>query len=268
MRVPRRLIAEFFGADAQVREFLAPENFNGALFVIDADWGGELVRFLASVSAKQDLTQQSAMSLARPERLIFHYERLMSLAFTLAGNPKSALLLGLGGGSMARYVRDTWPGCAITIVERSTEVIDLARRWFGVDEEIVKADADAFLRKTRRHWDVILVDLYDAGGVVSPPKHFWERCAARLAPDGVIAVNWAEFAGNDGGRAHGERLAALFHHRLYITPKSLKDNLIQFVSDAELPSPGEIDTALPGATRLQRPRSTLSRCLVSTTWPR
>src|SRR5690606_13128723 len=142
MRIPRRLVAEFFGEDAQVRELVAPEGFNGALFVIDAEWGGELVRFLASVSddSRQELTQQSAMSLARPSRLVFHYERLMSLAFAFAGKPRSALLLGLGGGSMARYVREAWPECELAIVERSEEVIDLARRWFGVAEEIIAED--------------------------------------------------------------------------------------------------------------------------------
>jgi spermidine synthase len=269
MRIPRRLVAEFFGEDAQMRELLAPADFNGALFVIDAEWGGELVRFLASVSAdRQELTQQSAMSLARPERLIFHYERLMSLAFVFARRPRSALLLGLGGGAMARYVRHAWPHCAITIVERSAEVIELARRWFGVDEEIVADDADTFLRHTRRHWDVILVDLYDAAGVVSPQEGFWERCVGRLAEGGIIAVNWAEFAGNDGGRAEAEKLAELLRHTLYITPSGRRDNLIQFASASPLPDPDAIDAALPGAARLQRPRSTLSRCTVATHWPR
>jgi spermidine synthase len=269
MRIPRRMIAEFFGEDAQMRELLAPAEFNGALFVIDAEWGGELVRFLASVSEEhQELTQQSAMSLARPERLIFHYERLMSLAFVLAARRRSALLLGLGGGAMARYVRHAWPQCALTIVERSAEVIDLARRWFGVDEAIIEDDADAFLRRTRQRWDVILVDLYDAAGVVSPPEGFWERCVGRLAEGGLIAVNWAEFAGNDGGRAEAEKLAALLPSTLYITPKGRRDNLIQFASESPLPAPDEVDAALPGAARLQRPRSTLSRCTIATHWPR
>jgi predicted O-methyltransferase YrrM len=269
MRIPRRLVAEFFGEDAQIRELLAPEDFNGALFVVDAEWGGELVRFLASVSAEgQELTQQSAMSLARPERLIFHSERLMSLAFVFAHRARSALLLGLGGGAMARYVRHAWPDCALTIVERSAEVIDHARRWFGVDEEIIADDADAFLRHTRRHWDVILVDLYDAAGVVSPKEGFWERCIARLAEDGIIAVNWAEFAGNDGGRAEAEKLASLLPHTLYITPSGRRDNLIQFAAASPLPDPDDVDATLPGAARLQRPRSTLSRCRIATHWPR
>jgi spermidine synthase len=269
MRVPRRLVAEFFGEDSQMREILAPDDFNGALFVVDAEWGGELVRFLASVSAeRQELTQQSAMSLARPERLVFHYERLMSLAFVLARQKRSALLLGLGGGSMARYVRHAWPRCALTVVERSAEVIDLARRWFGVEEEIVADDADAFLRRARRRWDVILVDLYDAAGVVSPADGFWERCVDRLAEDGLIAVNWAEFAGNDGGRAEAEKLARLLPSTLYITPSGRRDNLIQFAAAAPLPDPDAIDAAMPGAARLQRPRSTLSRCTVATHWPR
>jgi spermidine synthase len=269
MRIPKRLIAGFFGEDAQVRELLQPEQFNGALFVIDAEWGGELVRFLASVSeAEQELTQQSAMSLARPERLVFHYERLMSLAFVLAPRPRTALLLGVGGGAMARYLAHAWPDCALTLVERSPEVIALAERWFGVPAPIVAADADAFLAAARDRWDVILVDCYDAGGVVPPPEGFWARCAERLAPAGILAVNWAEFAGDDGGRAEAAPLAQHFAATLYVTPQGRRDNLIQFCSQAPLPEPERFDATLPGGARLQRPRSTLSRCIVSEAWPR
>ena len=265
MRVPRKLIAEYFGEDAEVRESRLPNGFHGALLVIDSETGGELVRYLASISETGHLTQQSAMSLARPERLIFHYERLMALAFVLTSRPERALLLGVGGGAMARYAAVAFPQTKLTLVERSDEVIDIAGRWFGLDGEIIRADAHAFLGRSRNTWDTILVDLYDAGGVVTPPKGFWERCAARLSGDGLIAVNWADFAGPDHGRAQAERLAALFPYALYVTPRRRGDNLVQFVSRAKLPE--NLDEALPGAAKLQRPRSTLSRCLVTTAWP-
>jgi spermidine synthase len=265
MRIPRKLIAEYFGEDAQLRETLLPNGFHGALLVIDSETGGELVRYLASLSEAGHLTQQSAMSLARPERLIFHYERLMSLAFLLTPRPERALLLGIGGGAMARYAAGAFPQTKLTLVERSDEVVEIAGRWFGLEGEVIRADAHAFLGRAEEAWDAILVDLYDAGGVVTPPKGFWERCAARLSQDGLIAVNWADFAGPDHGRAEAERLAALFPHALYVTPRRRGDNLVQFVSRAKLPD--NLDEAMPGAAKLQRPRSTLSRCLVSRTWP-
>jgi spermidine synthase len=265
MRIPRKLIAEYFGEDAQLREARLPNGFQGALLVIDSEMGGELVRYLASLSETGHLTQQSAMSLARPDRLVFHYERLMALAFVLTPRPDRALLLGLGGGAMARYAGGAFPQTRLTLVERSAEVIDIALRWFGLGGEVVRADAHAFLGRTEETWDTILVDLYDAGGVVTPPDGFWERCAARLSENGVIAVNWADFAGPDHGRAEAERLAARFPHALYVTPRRRGDNLVQFVSRAKLPD--NLDEALPGAARLQRARSTLSRCLVSTSWP-
>jgi hypothetical protein len=103
---------------------------------------------------------------------------------------------------------------------------------------------------------------------VSPAEGFWERCIDRLSEEGLIAVNWAEFAGDDGGRAEAEKLARLLPSTLYITPSGRRDNLIQFASEAPLPDPDAIDAAMPGAARLQRPRSTLSRCTIATHWPR
>src|SRR5690349_10442311 len=74
-------------------------RFGGDIVVLDAPYRSDYLRYLCSVGRDgTTVSQQSAMSLLRPEKLIFHYERLMAMSFALtaADRPRSALLLGLG----------------------------------------------------------------------------------------------------------------------------------------------------------------------------
>lgn len=263
----KRLVAEYWDDDCELRHARRVPGLGGWIFVVDTRMGSDFVRILGSLGAGDRVTQHSAMSLTRPERLIYHYERLMALAFAFVGNPRSALLVGLGGGAMWRYLRSAFPECRPTIVEREAAVIDIARRWFRVDAEIVEADAAEFVAEKGARYDVVLVDIYDANGFSVPPEGFWRHCLARLRPHGVLAVNWADFVGHALARAHSDELAGLARHSLFVTPRGLRDNLVQFAARRPLPDPDELAGSLPGVSRLQRPRSTLGRCLVSPTWP-
>jgi len=212
------------------------------------------------------------MSLVRPERLVFHYERLMSLALGLAAKAESALLLGLGGGAMLRFLAAHLPGCAATAVEHDPAMIEIARRHFHVRGPVVEADALAFLAGTEERFDAILVDLYDGAGAVHARGEFWERCAAALAPAGCIAANWADFEGDAECEASARALAARAAGTLFVTPHGFQDNLIQFAwTDPALAA----DEAPERLHRFERDRrlpfrvrSLLRGCVVSSEYPK
>ena len=66
--------------------------------------------------------------------------------------PKNFLLLGLGGGAILHEVRKRWPECKITAVDIDPVMIEVARKYFRVDEienlEIVNDDAVGFVFNT------------------------------------------------------------------------------------------------------------------------
>src|ERR1700722_5828414 len=113
----RRLIHEYFGEDARIRVLRPAPIFGASLFVIDFDRGARHYRTLGSFGAafekplanwfgsSMPVTEQSSMDLLYPAQLVFHYERLMSLAFALVERPINALLLGVGGAAMWRLLR-------------------------------------------------------------------------------------------------------------------------------------------------------------------
>jgi len=110
---------------------------------------------------------------------------------------RRVLLLGLGGGSAARVVRAIAPRAEIIGVELDRDVIEAARRSFAIDElglEIQLADAHAYLERERRHFDVVLEDVFvGAGDKVHKPD--WlphpghELAARRVARGGLLVSN-------------------------------------------------------------------------------
>ncbi len=107
------------------------------------------------------------------------------------------LILGLGGGSVARVVRALASKARITAVEIDARVVRAARRWFDLDGlrvEVVRGDARRYLERTRRRFDVILDDVF-VGNRRTIRKPDWlpdpglALAADRLRPGGILVSN-------------------------------------------------------------------------------
>ncbi len=246
-------------------------RFQSSLFVVDTAQGATLTRLLGAVGRDGRLTEQSGMDLLHPERLLFLYERLMLLAFALVPRPQAALLLGLGGGAMCRHLQAYLPDCAVDVVERDEEVIDLARRFFHITHPVISGDAEEVVAEGRGPYDVVLVDLYDGRGATAVGPHFWRDCAAVLRPGGCLAVNWAEFVEAGMVQEEAARVTAALGHSFFIGRRDLRENLVQIAAT----DPG---FALPRlTTRVQRfadlhglpreDRDVLKRCVARADFP-
>jgi spermidine synthase len=110
---------------------------------------------------------------------------------------RSALILGLGGGSAARLVRAIAPGAAIVGVELDRAVVAAARRHFDLDAlgvEVICDDARAVLARERRRFDLVIDDVFVGAGrdVRKPawlPEPALAHAARRVAPGGVLVSN-------------------------------------------------------------------------------
>ena len=279
----RRLITEYFGAAARLRQLRPTTAFGAPVFVVDFDRGVRHYRtfgsfgptFGAANPEELQVTEQSSMDLLYPAQLVFHYERLMSLAFALVERPVTALLLGVGGAAMWRFMRAYLPECAPTLVEADESVTALARRWFYLSQPVVVETAERFLAGNTQHFDVVLVDLYDARGPAQLDEGFWTRAVDALAPGGCLATNWADFATNKGVRPMAEAQEAVAQARglgtYFVTRRGFRDNLIQYLPTGGERQPEAITGALERfATERRLPdrgRGILEHCLVSTGFP-
>lgn len=105
---------------------------------------------------------------------------------------KNCLILGLGGGSIANIVNENWPKSKITGVEIDPEMVELGKKYLGLDDEKVKVvlgDVSDFMEKTQNKYDLVCVDMYV--GTEVPHKFSTEEFAkkvAELIDSGGIAV--------------------------------------------------------------------------------
>src|SRR5712691_8963920 len=279
----RRLIADYFGAAARLRMLREASAFGAPVFVVDFDRGARHYRTFGSFGPsfgttfldEPQLTEQSSMDLLYPAQLVFHYERLMSLAFALCERPVTALLLGVGGAAMWRFMRAYLPDCAPTLVDADEGVAAIARRWFYLSQPVVVDSAERFLAGNTQQFDVVLVDLYDARGPARLDEAFWTRAIEALAPGGCLATNWADFATNKGVRPMAEAQEAVAQARglgsYFVTRRGFRDNLIQYLPTGAERQPEAITGALErfaAERRLpDRGRGILEHCLVSTGFP-
>jgi spermidine synthase len=144
-----------------------------------------------------DTSIQSRMRLDDPTALDLDYSRVMMAFLLLQPQPESILMIGLGGGSLAKYCHRHLPQARITVVEINPEVI-AARDAFQVPADgelfsVVQGDGAAFVRSAPRDsYDVILVDGFGPGG--EQPEDlcslaFYKACRAALRTSGVLMVN-------------------------------------------------------------------------------
>lgn len=79
------------------------------------------------------------------------------------GPVRSALLLGLGGGTLAHLLARRYGGIEMVGVDSDAEVVGFARQNFGLDLpnlSIVVGDAFEFVEACERAFDFIAVDLF------------------------------------------------------------------------------------------------------------
>ena len=140
---------------------------------------------------------QSSMRLARPDELALDYTRAMMAFLLFQPLPREVIMIGLGGGSMARYIHQRMPGTRTTVVEINAKVLAAARSMFHfpADDARLKVEiacgAD-YLADRADSADVLLVDGFDDGKQAAAlcTQAFYDAACAALRPGGVMAVNF------------------------------------------------------------------------------
>ncbi len=138
---------------------------------------------------------QSAMVIADPQRLLIDYTRTMLGALVFMPTPRTVALIGLGGGSQAKYCHRHLPEARIEVVENNPHVLALRDRFqVPADDarfQVFLDDGARFLRERPARYELLLVDGYDETGIPEAlsTQAFYDDCRAALATDGAMAVN-------------------------------------------------------------------------------
>lgn len=123
---------------------------------------------------------------------LFPYVDVMDIAAMFFDAPGDMVLVGLGGGSVARrYARAGW---TVDAVEIDPVVARIARNYFGFSDSLATIhlmDGRRYFRVTDQRYDLVAMDAFGSSSI---PFHLVTREAfalirSRLADGGILAMN-------------------------------------------------------------------------------
>jgi len=169
---------------------LPVDTDDGAPMVLES---GHIVSLQFDESAIQSLMFRNA-----PNKLVLGYTRTMMSFLLLQPAPARISIIGLGGGSLAKYCYHHLPETHVAAIEIDPAVIAL-RDAFQIPPddgrfEVICADGVEYVKGREAHPDVILVDGFLACGMPAQlgTADFYAACRARLADNGVLVANFLE----------------------------------------------------------------------------
>jgi spermidine synthase len=157
--------------------------YNGEIKVIEYR---DQRRLLASGFAQ-------SRTLGKDGKSEFYWDSFIEELPALKPNAK-VLILGLGAGTSALQLRKRYPEVEIDGVEIDPLIIELAKKYFDLDQaqvKIIQADAKNFVMETRLQYDVIFVDVFNGGEVPSfvLKADFFEKLKTTLSREGAVVLN-------------------------------------------------------------------------------
>lgn len=183
---------------------------------------------------------QSRMLRADTVHLVLEYTRLMMGFLLLHPAVTRIAMIGLGGGSLAKYCWWNLPAADITAIEIAPEVIAL-RDAFGIPPDdhrfrVRCEDGAAFVRRAAAPLDALLVDGFDRHGQPAGlcSAAFYDACRERLGAGGVLVVNLHSNEVLHDGCI--ERIRQSFDGRIAVVHADDSENTVVFAgTDAHFP---------------------------------
>jgi spermidine synthase len=178
---------------------------------------------------------QSKMREDAPDHLVLSYTRTMMSFLMFNRSPPHITMIGLGGGSMAKWCYRHVPHSDITVVEINPHVIAL-RDHFRIPEDdqrfrVLCEDGAHYVARTSSQVDVLMVDGFDIDG--QPPElcsqRFYDDCYQALSSSGLMVVNLCDWQ----NRANITRIRESFHDQVLVARPEDGSNKVVFACKGE-----------------------------------
>jgi spermidine synthase len=140
---------------------------------------------------------QSSMKLGDPYALALDYTRCMMGFLLFHPEPRQALMIGLGGGSLAKFFHRRLRAAQVRVVELDPRIVSTARTHFSLppdDERLVVEIGDGAEALSPECCDVLVVDAYHDEKHVPElaSAEFYDAAFLALEPRGVLVVNFMD----------------------------------------------------------------------------
>ena len=182
-------------------------------------------------------SRQSSMLLDDPNQLHSLYARAIMGFLLFNEKPDDVLMIGLGGGTITKYLLHQFSDCKIKVIEYRNSVLKVARSHFelpfdprltikiGCGGEYISTQS----KINREKHDLIVIDAFDHEGM-SPQvssESFFDGCRTLLKNDGLLAINlWG--TNKDLFQQVAWNMGRVFEWKILFLPVRKRGNIIGF----------------------------------------
>lgn len=176
-------------------------------------------------------TIQSSMRVKAPYDLELSYSKGMMLFLLFAPHVRDVVIMGLGGGSIPKYIHHYHPHLTTRVVELNPQVISIARSHFFLPDDdnrlaVIEGDGVQFIHDHPETTDVLMLDMFDGKGVPLNmySQDFFDACRNALTQTGVLIINlWGSDKNFD---VYLHRIEQIFSNRVLVIPTGRPGNIV------------------------------------------
>lgn len=188
--------------------------------------------------------RQSSIIIDDPNQLHTLYARAMMGLLIFDDSPKNVLMIGLGGGTLTKYLLHEFTDCKIKVIEYRDSVLKVARSYFNLpfDSRLkigIGCGGHYVHQRSNTHeeeHDIIMIDAYSDAGMapeVSSPAFFY-HCKTLLKKEGLLAINlWITNEALFQEVMHN--MAHVFDSKILFLPVRRRGNVIGFAFGENTP---------------------------------
>lgn len=235
---PIKIIYKSEGLLGQIMVLDYPNDYYGN----DSALSGQNSRWLYVNRISQTRDNPYAKEELGEERYFTYIYRFTKLLKTLPEQNRDVLLLGLGGGSIAKHLTEN--GFDVDVCELDKRMEHVARTYFGLPKsvDVTIDDARHYIKTHNKKYDAIIFDTFKGE---ETPNHIITKESLLeveqiLKPDGFLLINSFNFI--EGNKGLGMRSIyvtlndADYHTSIWPTNENVYDRNLLFVASHNIHS--------------------------------
>ncbi|MCG7886213.1 MAG: methyltransferase [Candidatus Thiodiazotropha taylori] len=189
-----------------------------------------------------DGTIQSVMLLKEPALPVLTYIQALLCSLLFMPRPSNLLNLGLGSGSIERFILSQYSDIELVSVEIDARIIEISKQYFHIpsNHTVFQLPAEKYLEINQANFDILVSDICTRQGTANSQlsADFVMHAARALNAGGVFAVNILP-------RSESEIIEVLIALRcafpwILLYDVADMDNIVLFCTVTPSPSPASL----------------------------
>ncbi len=183
------------------------------------------------------ISRQSSLDVHNPHDLHLEYARTMMCGLLFKDiQDDEILIIGLGGGSIVKYLLHHFPNCYVKAIEYRKSVVKIARSFFDLPLDarlkIVVDDGARYVKSRTQSecqlYSFLFIDAFDHEGLAPAICNvdFFKNCKTLLKSDGILLVNLWGGVSRPQFRQVALWLGNLFNWQVIFLPVQGRGNII------------------------------------------